>query len=173
MSGIHARPTSALFRAAPDTAGAAPRRTAPDTAGSAHRARHGRRAGFGRRLRRRIVAYRDIEFCTPQVPADAAGPEEDCLLLVHVRKVVGQIHYRVCATCDEGVITGIDIDAHLHPTGLGTRALSHLRSCHPGVAWRSTLTLRTTRDLLRRMSIPTTAQGTRCVHARQVPATRS
>ncbi|MFD3697954.1 hypothetical protein ACFWUZ_17645 [Streptomyces sp. NPDC058646] len=155
MSGIHARPTSALFRSAADT----------ETAPAAHRAKHGRRSGFARRLRRRILAYRSIEFCSTHVPGDTAGLEEDCLLLVHVRKVVGQIHYRTCTTCGEGVITGIDIDDHLLSTGIGTRALSHLHSRHPGITWRTTLTLRTTRDLLRRMRIPVDTADIMCAHA--------
>ncbi|MEU9256706.1 N-acetyltransferase [Streptomyces sp. NPDC048270] len=81
--------------------------------------------------------------------------------MVHVRKVVGQIHYRTCTTCGEGVITGIHIDHRLLPTGIGTRALSHLHSRHPGITWRSTLTLRTTPDLLRRMRIPVGTVGAR------------
>ncbi|MFF1415958.1 hypothetical protein ACFVX6_40375 [Streptomyces sp. NPDC058289] len=156
MSGIHARPTSALFRSVPDV----------DAAPAAHAARQGRRGGFVRRLRRRLLAYRDIQFCSTRIPGDGAGVEEDCLLLVHVRKVVGQIHYRTCPTCGEGVITGIDIDNHLLATGIGTRALSHLHSRHPGITWRSTLTLRTTRDLLRRMRIPVGTAGALCAHAR-------
>jgi hypothetical protein len=63
------------------------------------------------------------------------------------------------------VITGVDIDAHLHSTGIGTRAVSHLRSRHPGISWRSTLTMRTTRDLMRRMRVPHAPQGDfLCVH---------
>ncbi|MFD9235259.1 hypothetical protein ACFWB3_08270 [[Kitasatospora] papulosa] len=127
------------------------------------RARHGRRPVFGRRLRLRIFAYRGIEFLSAQVPGEA-GPGEECLLLVHVRKVVGQIRYRICTACGEGVISGVDIDGRLHSTGLGTRALSHLRSLHPGITWRSTLTLRATRDLLRRMRILPTARKPRCGH---------
>lgn len=155
MSGIHARPASALFRSAPD-AGAAP---------AVQGARHGRRGGFARRLRRRILAYRDIESCSTHLPGDREGLAEDCLLLVHVRKVVGQIHYRTCTPCGEGVITGIDIDDRLLSTGIGTRALSHLHSRHPGISWRSTLTLRTTRDLLRRMCIPVSTADTVCAQA--------
>ncbi|MGW0749125.1 hypothetical protein [Streptomyces sp. NPDC002587] len=152
MSGEHARPTSPLtFRSA--RGGEAPRRGA----------RHGRRGGLGKRLRRRILAYRDIELLSTHVPGDT-GPGAECLLLVHVRKVVGQIHYRICTACGEGVITGIAIDERLHSTGLGTRALSHLRSRHPGTAWCSTLTLRTTRDLLRRMRIPAASAGVGCAH---------
>ncbi|OKK15698.1 hypothetical protein AMK16_27270 [Streptomyces sp. CB00455] len=87
------------------------------------------------------------------------------MLLVHVRRVVGQVHYRRCTTCAEGVITGVDIDADFLGSGLPTRALSHLHSRHPGIIWRSTLTGRTTRDLLRRMRIPATPAGSACVHA--------
>lgn len=151
MSGEHARPSSTLFRSASE----------PPSRG----AKHGRRTGFGKRLRLRIFAYRDVEFLSTHVP-DRAGPGEECLLLVHVRKVVGQIHYRVCTACGEGVISGVDIDDHLHSTGLGTRALSHLRSRHPGTTWRSTLTLRATRDLLRRMRIPAASSASACAHVR-------
>ncbi|THA51470.1 N-acetyltransferase [Streptomyces sp. A1136] len=86
--------------------------------------------------------------------------------MVHGRKVVGQIHYRICAACAEGVVTGLDLDGHLHSTGIGTRALSHLRSRYPGTTWRSTLTLRTTRDLFRRMRIPAASADVVCAHAR-------
>ncbi|MEU9253713.1 hypothetical protein AB0D66_17885 [Streptomyces sp. NPDC048270] len=151
MSGEHARPTSLLSR------------SAPDTAPPPHGTRHGRRGGFGMRLRRRVLAYRDIEFLSTHVPGDA-GPGQECLLLVHVRKVVGQVHYRICAACGEGVITGIDLDERFLSSGLGTRALSHLASRHPGTTWTSTLSLRTTRDLLRRMRIPAASTDLACVH---------
>lgn len=161
MSGDHARPTTGgLFRSAPAPGPA--RGPAPEAC-PAHAAT--RRRAFGRRLRRRILAYRGIEFLTSHIPGEP-GPGEECLLLVHTRKVVGQVHYRLCDVCAEGVITGVDIDAPFRSTGLGTRALSHLRSRHPGIAWRSTLTLRTTRDLLRRMRIPTAGPGPVCTHAR-------
>ncbi|MGW7100026.1 hypothetical protein [Streptomyces sp. NPDC054838] len=156
MSGEHARPTRTLFRSVAD-------HEAP-----AHGARRRRRSGFGRRLRRRILAYRDIAFLTTHIPGEGAGPGEECLLLVHGRKVVGQIHHRICTACAEGVITGVDLDGHLRSTGIGTRALSHLRSRYPGTTWRSTLTLRTTRDLLRRMRIPAASADAMCVHARAV-----
>lgn len=100
---------------------------------------------------------------SPHIP-DHTGPGEECLLLVHIRQVVGQVHYRICTDCAQGVITAIAIDERFHSTGLGTRALSHLRSRHPGLAWRSTLNLRTTRDLLRRMRIPTITADTHCTH---------
>ncbi|GGU01449.1 hypothetical protein GCM10010272_53090 [Streptomyces lateritius] len=86
---------------------------------------------------------------------DDPGPGEECLLLVHIRQIVGRVHYRMCPECAQGVITAVAIDERFHSTGLGTRALSHLRSRHPGIAWHSTLSRRATRDLLRRMRIPT------------------
>ncbi|MET9960030.1 hypothetical protein ABZ128_13360 [Streptomyces sp. NPDC006326] len=135
----------------------------------AHRARHGRWGRFTGRFRRRLLAYREVEFLSTRIPGDA-GPGEECLLLVHVRKVVGRVHYRICLDCAEAVITGIVIDERFLSTGLGTRALSHLRSRHPGVSWRSTLSLRTTRDLLRRMRIPVMTADVRCPHAQSVEA---
>ncbi|MEU5152057.1 N-acetyltransferase [Streptomyces yangpuensis] len=84
--------------------------------------------------------------------------------MVHVRKIVGQVHYRICTDCGQGLITGIDIDGNLVSSGLGNRALSHLRARHPGMSWRSTLSLRTTRNLLRRMRIPAASADVPCVH---------
>ncbi|WP_328296887.1 hypothetical protein OG389_03065 [Streptomyces sp. NBC_00435] len=165
MSGLHARP--ALLR------------SALETAASAHAAKHGRRGGFVRRLRRRILAYRDIEFLSADIPdipgiaEDAgagAGPREECLLLVHIRKVVGQVRYRACAGCGRGVITGVDITEPFRSSGLDIRALSHLRSRHPGITWRSTLTRRTTRGLLLRMRVPAATADTGCAHTSAPPA---
>ncbi|WP_327260979.1 hypothetical protein OG444_05140 [Streptomyces sp. NBC_01232] len=121
------------------------------------------------------LAYRAIEFLSGHIP-DPSGPGEECLLLVHIRQVVGQVRYRICPDCARGVIAAVIIDERFHSTGLGTRALSHLRSRHPTTAWRSTATRRTARDLLRRMRIPAITSGTGCDHARQpllgpVPAT--
>ncbi|WP_234323832.1 GNAT family N-acetyltransferase [Streptomyces sp. NRRL F-2580] len=96
-----------------------------------------------------------------------AARARECLLLVHIRKVVGQVHYRICPECAEGVITGVALEERFRDTGLGTRALSHLSSRHPGVSWRSTLNLRATRDLLRRMRVPTTSTAGLCPHTRQ------
>ncbi|MFG2617306.1 hypothetical protein ACGFXC_06750 [Streptomyces sp. NPDC048507] len=160
MSGEHARPTSTLFPSAPQD----------ETAAPAHAAR--RRHAFRRRLRRRILAYSGIEFLAPEPSAlpgtgTGTGPGEECLLLLHSGGVVGRVRYHLCAACAEGVITGVEIDASFRSTGLDTRALSHLRASHPGVAWRSTLTRRTTRDLLRRMRIPASvpgAPGSVCPH---------
>ncbi|MBT2470600.1 N-acetyltransferase [Streptomyces sp. ISL-66] len=95
------------------------------------------------------------------------SPGEECLLLVHIRKVVGQAHYRVCTHCAEAVITGVVIEERFLGTGLGTRTLSHLRSRYPDMTWRTTLDLRTTRDLLRRMRIPVTTPDGLCSHMRQ------
>ncbi|MEE1752911.1 hypothetical protein [Streptomyces sp. SP18CS02] len=157
MHGQHARPTSSLF-GRPGQDGAPP--PGPGTA------KHSRRSKGTGRLRRRILAYRAIDFLSSRVPGDS-GPGEECLLLVHVRKVVGQVHYRICVDCAEAVITGVVIEERFLHTGLGTRALSHLRSRYPDMVWRSTMGLRTTRDLLRRMRIPTTTSEGLCPHMRQ------
>ncbi|MEU9304962.1 hypothetical protein [Streptomyces sp. NPDC048269] len=155
MHGQHARPTSTLFGPAPTA------QTPPPRQGGA---KHSRRGSITGRLRRRLLAYRAIDFLSTHIP-DHSGPGEECLLLVHVRQVVGQVHYRICTDCAQGVVTALVIDERFHSTGLGNRALSHLRSRHPGLAWSSTLSMRTTRDLLRRMSIPTITADTRCPHA--------
>ncbi|MFF2364548.1 hypothetical protein ACFVU0_17815 [Streptomyces sp. NPDC058122] len=115
-------------------------------------------------MRRRLLAYRAIDFLSTHIP-DASGPGEECLLLVHIRQVVGQVYYRLCTTCAKGVITAVIIDERFYSTGLSTRALSHLRSRHPGLAWRSTLRKRATRALLRRMRIPETASAAPCPHS--------
>jgi hypothetical protein len=94
------------------------------------------------------------------------GADEECLLLVHIRKVVGQVTYRACDECAEGVITAVVLDEPFRDCGLGTRALSHLRSQHPGVTWRTTLDNRLTRDLLRRMRIRKANVGAYCSHVR-------
>ncbi|MFD9568682.1 hypothetical protein ACFWBI_02430 [Streptomyces sp. NPDC059982] len=161
MSGEHARPTSTLFHSAPEH----------ETATAAHAAK--RRHTLRRRLRRRILAYSGIEFLTPDSSEGAntgTGTGEERLLLVHDGSVVGRVRYHLCAACAEGVITGVEIDASFRSTGLDTRALSHLRARHPGVSWHSTLTRRTTRDLLRRMRIPTSAPGTPGALCPHVPA---
>lgn len=64
----------------------------------------------------------------------------------------GPLH--ICPDCARGVITAVIIDERFHSSGLGTRALSHLRSRHTTTAWRSTATRRTARDLLRRRPLP-------------------
>lgn len=156
MSGVHAWPKSPFARSAHANAAAAP---------SAGR---GRRAGFGTRLRRRIRAHHDIDILSSYIPGDGVGAGAGkCLLLVRVRKVVGQIHYRACTSCGEGVITAVDIDEPYQSTGrhLHTRALSHLRFRHPDLTWHSTTSERSTRRLLHRLSpaAPQPSNG-RCVH---------
>lgn len=158
MHGHHARPTSRGLIGRASTAEPEP----PGHVGAKH-IRRGRRTG---RLRRRVLAYRAIEFQSTHIP-DGPGPGDECLLLVHTRQVVGQVRYRVCADCARGVISAVVIDERFRSTGLGTRALSHLRSRHPGLTWRSTLRMRTTRDLLRRMRIPRTTSATPCLDAHQ------
>ncbi len=157
MHGLHARPTSN---------GLLGQTSADETPPPGHDgAKHSRGRCTGR-LRRRVLAYRAIDFLSTHIPDDP-GPGEECLLLVHTRQVVGQVRYRICTDCAQAVITAVVIDERFHSTGLGTRALSHLRSRHPGLTWRSTLHKRTTRGLLRRMRIPTTTSGPLCAHAHQ------
>ncbi|GHB81840.1 hypothetical protein GCM10010347_60900 [Streptomyces cirratus] len=141
----------------------------PRTRSGQAEAKHSRPGRLTDRLRRRILAYRTIDFLSTHVP-DLSGPGEECLLLVHIRQVVGQIHYRLCADCAQGIITTVVIDERFRSTGLDTRALSHLRSRHPGMSWLSTSGTRTTRDLLRRMRIPATVADTPCTHALQPTA---
>ncbi|MFF8264187.1 hypothetical protein [Streptomyces virginiae] len=141
-----------------------PALTAPTSPPGQVGAKHSRRGKISGRLRRRLLAYRAIDFLSTHIP-DHSGPGKECLLLVHVRQVVGQVQYRICTDCAQGVITALVIDKHFHSIGPANRALSHLRSRHPGLAWCSTLSMRTTRDLLRRMSIPTAPADTHCPHA--------
>lgn len=122
-------------------------------------------------MHRRLLAYRDVDLLPSSAPESAV---EECLLLVHIRKVVGRVTYRACDVCAEGVITDVVVDEPFRDCGLGTRALSHLRSRHPGVTWRTTLETRLTRGLLRRMRIPKAAVGGGCAHMRtavDAPAT--
>lgn len=153
MNGHHARPGSSTMFGSVLTPSA-----------DRPAARHSRPGRLTTRLRRRFLAYGAVEFLSTHVPDDP-GPGEERLLLVHARQVVGEVHYRMCARCARGVITDVALDERFRGSGLGTRALSHLRARHPGTAWHSTLTLRATRDLLRRMRIPTTSPGPLCAHA--------
>ncbi|UFQ19960.1 MULTISPECIES: hypothetical protein [Streptomyces] len=126
-------------------------------AGGRHR-RSGRRLG---KWHRRLLAYRAVELLPSPSPE---GEGADCLLLVHIRKVVGRVTYRACGQCAEGVITDVVLDEPFRDSGLGTRALSHLRSRYPGVTWRTTLDRRLTRDLLRRMRVPKAPVRENCPH---------
>ncbi|TXS47746.1 hypothetical protein EAO77_31970 [Streptomyces sp. t39] len=114
-------------------------------------------------MRRRIVAYRDVDLLAAPVPA-GAGPAERCLLLVHVRRVVGQVRYRICPRCARGVISTLTMEERFTSTGLDTRALSHLRSRHPDVAWFSSVSMRTTRDLMKRMRVQVITGDRPCAH---------
>lgn len=111
---------------------------------------------------RRLLAYSEVELVHPD--GQGAG-DAQCLLLVHVRKVVGHVDFRLCGSCAEAVITEVLIEKQFHRSGLDTRALSHLRARYPGVVWRTTLDRRGTRDLMRRMRVPRQAEGNRCSHA--------
>ncbi|MFD3655218.1 hypothetical protein [Streptomyces sp. NPDC058620] len=126
--------------------------------GGRHRLRRHRKGAW----HRRVLAYREVELV--QSLGRGTG-DTQCLLLVHVRKVIGQVDFRLCAVCAEAVITDVVIETQFHRSGLGTRALSHLRARYPGVVWRTTLDRRVTRDLMRRMRVPRQAEGTRCSHA--------
>ncbi|WP_336323019.1 hypothetical protein [Streptomyces lavendofoliae] len=127
------------------------------------RARHRRPSRPGNRWHRLVVAYRDIDFLAgPNPPDDDGGGVQD-LLLVHVRKVVGRVTYRICAACATGTITAVEVDDPLVNSGLPTRAVAHLRSRYPDLAWTTTLQRRLTRDLFRRMRVLATADS-RCPH---------
>ncbi|MET9101199.1 hypothetical protein [Streptomyces antibioticus] len=113
--------------------------------------RHRRHGGRGGRWHRRLLAYRGVELLPSSSPD---GPGEECLLLVHIRKVVGRVTYHACDRCAEGVITDVVLEEPFLGCGLGTRALSHLRARYPEVTWRTTLDTRLTRDLMHRLRIP-------------------
>ncbi|MFE9404221.1 hypothetical protein ACFYNY_20980 [Streptomyces sp. NPDC006530] len=159
MHGHHARPANSLFGLISATGSSSDGRAGVKHSGPG-------RFRFTGRLRRRILAYRAIDFLSTHIPG-ASGPGEECLLLVHIRQVVGQIHYQYCDRCAEGIITAVTIDERFRSAGLGTRALSHLRSCHPRITWASTPNSRITRDLLRRMRIPTVPGQTPCACVQQ------
>ncbi|MGW7196513.1 hypothetical protein [Streptomyces chryseus] len=132
--------------------------------------RHRRSGRRGGRWHRRLLAYRDIELL--HSPAHEAA-DEDRLLLVHIRKVVGRVRYQAWDECAEGVITDVLLDEPFRDNGPGTRALSPLRSRYPGVTWRTTLDQCRTRDLLRRMRTPKAAGGGHCSPVRPSVAARA
>ncbi|MGP4000857.1 N-acetyltransferase [Streptomyces sp. 8N706] len=111
-----------------------------------------------------------MEFVHSPAPGVDAG---QCLLLVHIRKVVGQVTYRVCEDCARGVITDVVLEERFEDSGLGTRTLSHLRARHLGIVWRSTLSRRATRALLHRMRIPRTTGGGLCPHTQPSAVARA
>ncbi|MEV5975089.1 hypothetical protein [Streptomyces sp. NPDC051921] len=149
MQGHHARPKST-----PPTPKASP----------SSGAKHARQGGLTTRLRRRLRTYTAVDFLSTHIPG-TSGPGEECLLLVNGRQVVGQLHYQFCATCAYGVITAISINTPFRDTGLDIRALSHLRSRHPGTTWRSTAHTGTEDDLLMSMRIPILRSPPPCPHA--------
>jgi hypothetical protein len=160
MQGSYAQAVTDMFRSAP-------LRGAEDAKASAHHRGGGRHRLLRHRKgdwHRRMLAYREVELV--QSPGRGTG-DTQCLLLVHVRKVIGHVDFRLCASCAEAVITDVLIEKQFHRSGLGTRALSHLQARYPGVVWRTTLDRRGTRDLLRRMRVPRKPEGTRCSHANE------
>ncbi|MFJ6793173.1 hypothetical protein [Streptomyces sp. NPDC091268] len=166
MHGHHARPSmKTLF-----TAASTDRPPPPGRFGARASLRTRLTAKVTGPLHRRYTAHRSIAFQSTHLPGNSGAGEEECLLLVHVRRVVGRVHYRICVDCAQGVISAVTLEERFRRTGLGHRALAHLRFRHPGIAWHSTLSLRTTRALLRRMPLPA-APDTPCAHAqRPLPA---
>ncbi|MFI0240585.1 hypothetical protein [Streptomyces sp. NPDC016845] len=142
-------------------------RALPGRTASRH-ARARRRRG---KLHRRLLAYRDVRIVHSPAPAASA----DSLLLVYTRRIVGRLTYEVCEECASGVITEMYVASPLQDSGLGMRAVAHLRACYPDVAWRSRLTRRTTRDLVHRMRLPYTETARTCAHkeAGQAPGIRT
>ncbi|MFG3118006.1 N-acetyltransferase [Streptomyces sp. NPDC048197] len=86
------------------------------------------------------------------------------LLLVYIRRVVGEVTYEVCELCASGLITQVRVASPLQDSGLGTRAVAHLRARYPDVTWRSCLTQRMTRDLAHRMRLPNDRTALSCPH---------
>lgn len=122
--------------------------------------RHARRRRRRGRLHRRLLAYRDVEILHSPAPT---GDEARCLLLVYGRRVVGRLDYQVCEECGSGVVTHAQVTGPLQDSGLGTRAVSHLRAFYPDVDWYSRLTRRLARDLAHRMRMPQGFAGP-CTH---------
>lgn len=113
-----------------------------------------------------MLAYRDVEiFHSPAATSEWA----QSLLLVYIRRVVGEVTYEVCEICANGVITQVHVATPLQDSGLGTRAVAHLRACYPDVTWRSCLTQRMTRDLAHRMRLPNDRSGCRVHTSHALP----
>jgi hypothetical protein len=125
-------------------------------------ARHARPRGMAR-LRRRFRAYRAIGFLSTHIPG-ASETGEQCLLLVHGRRVVGEVRYRLCAPCAHGVITALTVDEALSGTGQRARALAHLRARHPGTAWLTHPDTAPEGDILHRMRIRPHTAPPPCPH---------
>ncbi|MFI5520075.1 hypothetical protein [Streptomyces platensis] len=108
-----------------------------------------------------MFAYRDVEIFHSPAPTSEWAQS---LLLVYIRRVVGEVTYEVCELCASGVITQVQVATPLQDSGLGTRAVAHLRACYPDISWRSCLTQRMTRDLAHRMRLPNDRAGLSCPH---------
>ncbi|MFK0261394.1 hypothetical protein ACIQU1_08685 [Streptomyces angustmyceticus] len=138
-----------------------------------HSRRRPRHTRLGRRrgkLHRRLLAYRDVVIFHSPAPA---SEQAQSLLLVYVRRVVGEVTYEVCDHCASGVITQVHVSTPLQDSGLGTRAVSHLRACYPDITWRCSLPQRMTRDLAHRMRLPNNRAGLDCPHLRNAAAANS
>ncbi|UFQ19829.1 MULTISPECIES: hypothetical protein [Streptomyces] len=127
--------------------------------------RHARRSRRRGRLHRRLLAYRDVEILHSPAPT---GDKARCLLLVYGRRIVGRLDYELCEQCASGVVTHAQVTGPLQDSGLGTRAVSHLRAYYPDVDWYSRLTRRLARDLAHRMRLPQGFAGP-CAHLRPAP----
>ncbi|PBC80511.1 hypothetical protein SAMN05428954_6927 [Streptomyces sp. 2112.3] len=108
-----------------------------------------------------MLAYRDVVIFHSPAPASERAQS---LLLVYIRRVVGEVTYEVCEHCASGVITQVHVTTPLQDSGLGTRAVSHLRACYPDIAWRCCLPQRMTRDLAHRMRLPNNRADLGCPH---------
>ncbi|MGW1992718.1 hypothetical protein [Embleya sp. NPDC001921] len=161
MSTIDA--TSAIDIPAPSPRPPTPAKAAATTRPTGRHRRARRRKG---RLHRRLLAYREVDLVHSADPARDGGA---CLLLVHRRRIVGCVTYRVCPLCALGVITEVRVREPFRDTGLGTRALSHLQATHPGTTWHNTDPARLIADLMRRMRIPSTPTPPSCPHPLATP----
>ncbi|WP_405637948.1 hypothetical protein OG543_25995 [Streptomyces sp. NBC_01178] len=105
------------------------RRTGP---GPARRRRPGalRRRWARTRRRARTLAALEWASCPPR-----DGADEHRLLLVHHRKVVGEVSYRLCTRCPAGQWTTTRLATPLPERPVARRVLSHLRFRHPDRTW--------------------------------------
>lgn len=88
------------------------------------------------------------------------GTGEHQLLLVHHRKVVGEISYRLCAHCPAGQLTTTRIGTPLPERSVARRVLAHLRFRHPDRTWLpSTISARTRRNRRARAAGPGICPG--------------
>lgn len=138
-------------------------RREPGDPRSEHRksARHRRRGHRKGGWHRRVLAYRSVDLVRSVAPE---GGAVQCVLLVHIRKVVGRVTFEVCPRCSRGLITDLVVESRFQRSGLGWRALSHVRTCYPGFAWGTTLERRSTRGMLRRMRVLRAEKDPRCAH---------